>query len=226
MRCAVLWQASVTVDWSSHASGQYDREVELSISPITTQPMVALPRAPLSAAAAHGSASDSATGMRPIPVDARNLVEDLEPVTPPQEVLDRFAAFWLMAHQRDFSALGMVSDDAPQNEFAKVVVNGKVVATLYNGGSAVTGPRGASVSLEGSGTLAGPDLAMWRAKRYAEALGGTIEMSPTARRQQDWRPPQDTPEPRFTRAELDAAIAAIQQRALVRSTGRQTDLSA
>ena len=46
---------------------------------------------------------------------------------------DLLATSWLMAHGA--SATQFVSDDAPQNTYAQVKVGGKVVATLYNGGS-------------------------------------------------------------------------------------------
>ena len=49
-------------------------------------------------------------------------------------VRDLMAAHWLRNHDTG-ATQSVVSDDAPQNTYAQVKVDGKVVATVYNGGS-------------------------------------------------------------------------------------------
>jgi hypothetical protein len=50
-----------------------------------------------------------------------------------QAMLDQWAVGWLSAQSA--AATAAVSDDAPQNTYAQVKVGGKVVATVFNGGS-------------------------------------------------------------------------------------------
>jgi hypothetical protein len=86
-------------------------------------------------------------------------------------------------------------DNAPENIYATVKVNGQVVATLYNSGcSAMTNAAGAAMDgLEDPPGLEGPALAQWRAEQYAAKLGGTVEKASTAIDQQKWnaRPPRE-----------------------------------
>ena len=66
-----------------------------------------------------------------------------------------------------------VPDNAPQNTYATVKVNGKVVATLYNGGSVAMTNQAAAMAgdLQDPPALnGGPDLAQWRAERIAKAV--------------------------------------------------------
>src|SRR5204862_6559937 len=83
-------------------------------------------------------------------------------------------------------------DNAPQNMYATVKVNGKIVATLYNGGSsAMSNDAAAKVGdLPAPGASGGPDLAQSRAEYIAKATGGTIEKASTAIAQSQWTPRQ------------------------------------
>ena len=51
------------------------------------------------------------------------------------ELRDRMATMWLNTQAAEARMATEVPDNAPQNIYATVKVNGKVVATLYNGGS-------------------------------------------------------------------------------------------
>lgn len=125
------------------------------------------------------------------------------------EFRDRIATAWLRM-QAALSSTD-VPDNAPQNIYATVKVNGKVVATLYNGGSsAMTNQAAAAVGdlQDPPGLMGGPDLAQSRAERIAKAVGGTIEKAPTAITQSEWKPrPNVTPT--YTREQLDAAYEAM-----------------
>jgi hypothetical protein len=142
------------------------------------------------------------------------------------ELRDRMAASWLQMHAAPSSA--DVPDNAPQNTYATVKVGGKVVATLYNGGSvAMTNEAAAKVGdlHDPPGLNGGPDLAQWRAERIAKATGGTIEKASTAIARSAWTPRQSTSE-NYTRAQLDAAFEAMmaegQRAAAQRSAGYST----
>lgn len=102
-----------------------------------------------------------------------------------------------------------VPDNASQNIYANVKVNGKVVATLYNGGSSMmTNEAAAKVGdlRAPPGLTGGPDLARWRAERIAEAVGGTVEKASTAIAQSEWNPRGTTSS---TRTQSDAAFEAM-----------------
>jgi hypothetical protein len=126
------------------------------------------------------------------------------------ELRDRMATAWLNAQAAEAHMATEVSDDAPQNIYATVKVNGKVVATLYNGGSATmtNAAAGQVGTFEDPPGLGGPNLAQWRAEAIASATGGTIEKAPIAIAQSAW-----TPRPSFSRdytcAQLDAAFQAM-----------------
>jgi len=155
------------------------------------------------------------------------------------ELRDMMASNWL-GMQNVPDPATVVPDNAPQNTYATVKVNGKVVATLYNGGvSMMTNDAAAAVGeLQDPPGLSGPNLAQWRADNYARLLGGTVEKASTAITQSQWTPRQ-TPSTDYSRAQLDAAFQALLaegQRATAQSAssyqppqssqGRQTDLSA
>jgi hypothetical protein len=127
------------------------------------------------------------------------------------ELRDLMTTNWLnMQAARSTSAMD-VPDNAPQNIYATVKVNGKVVATLYNGGSsAMTNDTAGKVGTlqDPPGLSGGPDLAQWRAEHIAQAVGGTIEKAPTAITQSAWTPRQ-TNSTTYTRAQLDAAYQAM-----------------
>ncbi|HYI28701.1 MAG TPA: hypothetical protein VD863_12725 [Bradyrhizobium sp.] len=104
-----------------------------------------------------------------------------------------------------------VLDNAPQNIYATVKVNGKVVATLYNGGSSMmtNAAAGAVGDLQDPpGLNGGPDLAQARAERIAKALGGTIEKAPPAIAQSQWTPRPDI-STNYSRTQLDDAWQAM-----------------
>lgn len=89
-------------------------------------------------------------------------------------------------------------DNHPDNIYGTVKVNGKVVATLYNGGGAETSNMSYSKlkNLPSMGVdeqTVGPELAQKRAEEIAAALGGTIEKAGTAQTQAQWRaiPPME-----------------------------------
>jgi hypothetical protein len=120
---------------------------------------------------------------------------------------DLMATNWLTTHGATQS---YVSDDAPQNTYAQVKVDGKVVATLYNGGSStMTNDAAAKVgNLQDPPGLSGPNLAQWRADSYAKLLGGTVEKAPTAITQSQWTP-HESSSTTYSRAQLDAAFQAM-----------------
>jgi hypothetical protein len=122
---------------------------------------------------------------------------------------DLMATNWLTTHGAG-ATQPSVSDDAPQNTYAQVKVNGKVVATLYNGGSStMTNGAAAKIGdLRDPPGLSGPDLAQWRADSYAELLGGTVEKAPTAITQSQWTP-HESSSTTYSRDQLDAAFQAM-----------------
>ena len=81
--------------------------------------------------------------------------------------------------------LDELKNHVSQKPYAQVVVDGKVVATLYNGGSAETSnatyARIKDLSSMGEDEKStGPELAQKRAEQIAKALGGSIVKSDTA----------------------------------------------
>jgi hypothetical protein len=144
------------------------------------------------------------------------------------ELRDLMAANWLRMQAAISAAATDVPDNAPQNIYATVKVNGKVVATLYNGGSsAMTNDAAAKAGdlQDPPGLNGGPDLAQWRAEHIAKAVGGTVEKASTAITQSEWKPRQ-TVSTDYTRAQLDAAFEAmvseLQVAAVQRSAGYST----
>jgi hypothetical protein len=126
------------------------------------------------------------------------------------ELRDQMATNWLNMRADEAAMATEVPDNAPQNIYATVKVDGKVVATLYNSGSsAMTDDVGAKVgNLQDIGPNGGPNLAQSRAEYIAKATGGTIEKASTAIAQSQW-----TPRPsvlrNYTRAQLDTAFQAM-----------------
>ena len=82
--------------------------------------------------------------------------------------------------------------DVFQNPYAEVKVDGKVVATLFNSGTAMmTDAAAATVGdVADPPGLIGPDLAQWRADAYARLLGGSVEKASTALALSQSTPPQ------------------------------------
>lgn len=133
------------------------------------------------------------------------------PIKDNPELRDLIAATWLSRQAANSRALTDVPDNAPQNIYATVKVNGKVVATLYNGGSSVMTNNAAGIVgglQDPPGLNGGPDLAQWRAQHIAKAVGGTVEKASTAITQSEWKPRQ-TASTNYTRAQLDTAFEAM-----------------
>jgi hypothetical protein len=127
------------------------------------------------------------------------------------ELRNRMAMSWLATQAANSAAATDVPDNAPQNIYATVKVNGKVVATLYNSGSsAMTNAAAAAVGglQDPPGLSGGPDLAQWRAEHIAKAVGGTVEKASTAITQSAWRPRMSV-STSYSRQQLDAAFQAM-----------------
>jgi hypothetical protein len=156
-------------------------------------------------------ATDAATGNPGISVSQLKPVQGAKPISVADNphLRDLLATNWLMTH--DTSATqSTVSDTAPENTYAQVKVDGKVVATLYNGGSStMTNAAAAKVGkLDDPPGLSGPDLAQWRADSYAKLLGGTVEKASTAITQSEWTP-RESSSATYSRDQLDAAFQAM-----------------
>jgi hypothetical protein len=127
------------------------------------------------------------------------------------ELRDLMATMWLDTQAAELARATEVPDNAPQNVYATVKVNGNVVATLYNGGSSwMTNEAAGKVGnlQDPPGLNGGPNLAQWRAESIAKATGGTIEKAPTAMTQSEWTP-RPTFSRTYSRAQLDAAFEAM-----------------
>lgn len=173
---------------------------------------------------ASTSTSSAASGLQPMAPDATDTtasgfridVSQVKPLTakPISAADDPFlrdlmAMHWLISHETS-APQSSVPDNAPENVYAQVKVDGKVVATLYNAGSsAMTNQAGAKIGkLEDPPGLGGPDLAQWRADNYARLLGGTVEKAPTAITQSQWTP-RESRSTTYSREQLDAAFEAM-----------------
>jgi hypothetical protein len=207
-------------------AGSYLRPAQVNPSKTTLTRADALPES-------GADASTAAANAKPgIPVSAVKAVDlsGLKAVSIKDnpELRDRMAESWLRKKAADARVLTDVPDNAPQNIYATVKVNGKVVATLYNGGSsAMTNDAAGKVGdLQDPPALnGGPDLAQWRAEHIAKAVGGTVEKASTAITQSAWKP-RETASTNYTRAQLDTAFEAMmaeQQKAIApRSPGYST----
>lgn len=174
---------------------------------------------------ASTSASNATSGLQPVIPDATDAatcgfridVSQVKPLTGAKPISaaddpalrDLMATNWLMTHGANASR-SAVSDDAPENTYAQVKVDGEVVATLYNtGSSTLTNAAAATIGkLDDPPGLSGPDLAQWRADQYAARLGGTIEKAPTAITQSQWTP-RESRSTTYSRVQLDAAFQAM-----------------
>ncbi len=151
-----------------------------------------------------------------IPVSSLNVIDTSKlktvSIKDNPELRDQVATNWLNMQAAQSTLTNDVPDNAPQNVYATVKVNGAVVATLYNGGTSImTNDAAAKVGdLQDPPGLqsGGPDLAEWRAESIAKATGGTIEKASTAITQSEWTPRPDVSRD-YTRAQLDAAYQAM-----------------
>jgi hypothetical protein len=221
-----LPRKGVSMITSMAGAGSYLRPTQAYPSKTTLTPADALPVAGADAGATAGNAKQG------IPVSAVKALDisGLKAISIRDipEIRDRMAASWPRKQAADANVVTDVPDNAPQNIFATVKVNGKVVATLYNGGSsAMTNDAAAKVAdlQDPPGLNGGPDLAQWRAEHIAKAVGGTVEKAPTAIAQSAWKPRQTT-STEYTRAQLDTAFEAMmaerQQTIGLRSAGYST----
>jgi hypothetical protein len=177
---------------------------------------------------ASTSASQATSGLQPVVTEPTEATDaafssfrvDVSQVKPLQGakltsvadnpvLRDLMAANWLRTHDTG-ATQPVVSDDAPQNTYAQVKVDGEVVATVYNGGSSTmtNAAAGKIGKLEDPPGLAGPELAQWRADNYARLLGGTVEKSSTAITQSQWAPREST-STTYSREQLDVAFQAM-----------------
>ncbi|MCP3370328.1 hypothetical protein [Bradyrhizobium cajani] len=160
---------------------------------------------------AASATTDAATSSPGIPVSQLKPVQGAKAMSVADNpaLHDLMATNWLMTHGAS-GTQPAVSDDAPENTYAQVKVDGKVVATLYNGGSStMTNAAAAKIGkLEDPPGLSGPDLAQWRADNYARLLGGTVEKAPTAITQSQWTP-RESRSTTYSREQLDAAFQAM-----------------
>jgi hypothetical protein len=207
-------------------AGSYLRYAQAYSSRPTLTTADALPVAEADASTVAGNAKPG------IPVSAVKAIDisglKVISIRDNPELRDLMASNWLRMQAANLAAATDVPDNAPQNTYATVKVDGKVVATLYNGGSvAMTNQAAAMVGdlQDPPGLRGGPDLAHWRAERIAKAVGGTVEKASTAITQSAWKP-RETTSTDYTRGQLDAAFDAMmaeQQKAIEpRSAGYPT----
>jgi hypothetical protein len=172
-------------------------------SPTTTLTRAdALPDAPATTDTATSRYRIDISQLKPLSAKPISAVDD-------PALRDMLATGWLMM-QGSQATQSVASDDASQKTYAQVKVNGKVVATLDNGGcSTMTNEAAAKVGdLQDPPGLGGPDLAQWRADHYARLLGGTVEKASTAITQSQWTP-HESRSTSYSREQLDAAFQAM-----------------
>ena len=167
-----LLRKGVSMITSIANAGSYLRPAQAYPSRTTLTPADALPVAGADASAAAGNAKPG------IPVSAVKALDisGLKAVSIKDipELRDRMATNWLGTQAANAAAATDVPDNAPQNIYATVKVNGKIVATLYNGGSSVmTNDAAAKVGdlQDPPGLNGGPDLAQSACGAYREGRG-------------------------------------------------------
>ena len=202
-------------------AGSYLRSAQAPPSRTTLTTADALPVAEAEASPAAGNAKPGIPGS---PLKALD-VSELKTISKDNpELRDLMATTWLKIQALNSTVATHAPDNAPQNIYATVKVNGKVVATLYNGGSSVmTNDAAAKVGdlQDPPGLNGGPDLAQRRAERIAKAVGGTVEKAPTAITQSEWKLRQ-TSSTNYTPAQLDAAFEAIMMAAQQNAVGSRS----
>jgi len=218
-----LPRKGVSMITSMANAGSYLRPIQAYPSRTTLTPADALPVADAGAAAGNAKPGIPVSAVKAVDISGLKAVS----IKDNPELRDRMAESWLRKKAAD--VVTDVPDNAPQNIYATVKVNGNVVATLYNGGSSVmTNDAAAKVGdlQDPPGLNGGPDLAQRRAERIAKAVGGTVEKAPTAITQSEWKPHQTT-STSYTPAQLDAAFEAIMMAAQQNAVGsRSTGYSA
>jgi galactokinase/mevalonate kinase-like predicted kinase len=155
---------------------------------------------------------DASTAQQGIPVASLKKLDTsglkIISVNDNPELRDQMATNWLNMRADEAVMATGVPDNAPQNIYATVKVNGKVVATLYNGGSSWMTNDAAAKAVDLPNSGGGPNLAQARADYIAKATGGTIEKASTAITQSEWTPRQSVSRD-YTREQLDDAYQAI-----------------
>jgi hypothetical protein len=157
---------------------------------------------PVTAASSTSNAGIKVSDLKPLQGLAKPISAADDPI-----LRDLLATNWLIMHS---TIAPTAADNASQNTYAQVKVDGKVVATVYNGGSSAMTNQAAAVvgDLQDPPGLGGPDLAQWRADNYARLLGGTVEKASTAIKQSQWTP-RESPSTTYSREQLDAAFEAM-----------------
>ncbi|MBR1142706.1 hypothetical protein JQ567_05380 [Bradyrhizobium sp. AUGA SZCCT0431] len=194
---------------STAGAGSYLRPAQISSTTVLTRAdALPVPEADASTATAKAKPGIPVSDLKKLDTSGLKAVSIKD--TP--ELRDRIAMMWLSTQAASSAAATDVPDNAPKNIYATVKVNGKIVATLYNGGSSVmTNEAAGKVGdlQDPPGLNGGPDLAQSRAERIAKAVGGTIDKASTAITQSAWRPRQSA-STSYTRQQLDAAFEAMQ----------------
>jgi hypothetical protein len=177
-----------------------------SMTALTPADALPVPDPDVSKATGHAKQGIPVSGLKKLDTSGLKAIS----IDDVPELRDRMATMWLNMRAHEAAMATDVPDNAPQNIYATVKVNGKVVATLYNGGSsAMTNAAAAKVGdLPDPGPNGGPNLAQSRAEYIAKATGGTIEKASTAITQSQWTPRQSV-STNYTRAQLDNAYQAM-----------------
>ncbi len=169
------------------------------------------PNSTASDARPDAAVATATTGGSGIAVSQLQQTKQAKPIAAADDPVlrDLMATNWVMSHGAAASQ-SFVSDDAPRNTYSQVKVDGKVVATIYNGGSStMTNDAAAKIgALQDPPGLGGPDLAQWRADNYARLLGGTVEKASTAITQSQWTP-HPSGSTTYSKEQLDAAFEAM-----------------
>ena len=208
----------------SHAGYLRPAQAQPSRTILTTADALPVPDVDVSKAAGNAKQGIPVSDIKKLGISGLKFTS----IADHPELRDRMATSWLNTQAAEARMATEVPDNAPQNIYATVKVNGKVVATLYNGGSSVmtNAAAGAVGDLQDPpGLNGGPDLAQSRAERIAKALGGTIEKAPTAITQSKWTPRPNI-STNYSRMQLDDAWQAMmaegQRAAAQRQAGYST----
>jgi hypothetical protein len=192
---------------STGHAGAYVRPAQTYSSRPSLTPADALPAADADVRTAAENAKQGipVSALKKLDTSGLNIIS----VKDNPELRDQIATNWLNMRADELAMATEVPDNAPQNIYATVKVDGKVVATLYNGGSSwMTNAAAAKVGNLDPGSNGGPNLAQSRADYIAKATGGTIEKAQTAITQSQWTPRPNVSR-NYTRAQLDTAFEAV-----------------
>jgi len=202
-----LPRKGVSMITSMANAGSYLRPIQAYPSRTTLTPADALPVADAGAAAGNAKPGIPVSAVKAVDISGLKAVS----IKDNPELRDRMAMVWLATQAANSARATEIPDNAPQNIYATVKVNGKVFAPLYTGGSSeMTNDAAGKVGdlQDPPGRNGGPDLAQWRAEHIAKAVGSTVEKASTAITQSAWKPRETTPTD-YTRAQLDAAFEAM-----------------